>query len=149
MKPDVDQILGLSAGQLLATVAPLLPAGYAQGTTSIIAFMLMLSAQEYDRAAEIRATENAELRALLGELAPLAGDADLRSALTDAAAAGKDESLTVSALNASNQALRRLLIALQTQIEDMPGPEARQAERRIWEVLRAGAARRLLRLPGG
>jgi len=148
MKPDVDQILGLSAGQLLATVAPLLPAGYAQGTTSIIAFMLMLSAQEYDRAAEIRATENAKLRALFGELAPLAGDADLRSALADAAG-GKDESLTVSALNASNQALRRLLIALQARIEDMRGLEARQAERRIWEVLRAGAARRLLRLPGG
>lgn len=148
MKPDVDQILGLSAGQLLATVAPLLPAGYAQGTTSLIAFMLMLSAQEYDRAAEIRATENAELRALFAELASLAGDADLRSALADAAIT-KDKSLNISALNASNQALRRLLIALQAQIEDMRGPDARQAERRIWEVLRAGAARRLVRLPGG
>jgi len=148
MKPDVDQILGLSAGQLLATVAPLLPAGYAQGTTSIIAFMLMLSAQEYDRAAEIRATENAELRALFGELAQLVDDADLRSALSDAAIT-KDKSLNISALNASNESLRRLLITLQTQIEDMRGPEARQAERRIWEVLRAGAARRLLRLPGG
>ena len=148
MKPDVDQILGLSAGQLLATVAPLLPAGYAQGTTSITAFMLMLSAQEYDRAAEIRATENAELRALFGELAQLVDDADLRSALSDAAIT-KDKSLNISALNASNESLRRLLITLQTQIEDMRGPEARQAERRIWEVLRAGAARRLLRLPGG
>ena len=148
MKPDVDQILGLSAGQLLATVAPLLPPGYAQGTTSLIAFMLMLSAQEYDRAAEIRATENAELRALFAVLAPLVEDAGLRSALTDAAAT-KDKSLSISALNESNQRLRRLLIALQTEIEERPGPDARQAERRIWEVLRAGAARRLLRLPGG
>ena len=148
MKPDVDQILGLSAGQLLATVAPLLPPGYAQGITSLIAFMLMLSAQEYDRAAEIRAKENAELRTLFGELAQLVDDADLRSALADAAAA-KDESLTVSSLNAANQQLRRLLIALQARVEDMRGTEAREAERRIWEVLRAGAARRLVRLPGG
>lgn len=148
MKPEVDQILGLSAGQLLAGIAPLLPAGYEQGTASLIAFMMMLSAQEYDRAADIRAAENAELRSLFGELAPLIADAQLKSALLEAAAT-KDVSLSVSALNAANHELRRLLIALQTQVEQMPGARARGAERRIWDVLRASAARRLVRLPVG
>jgi hypothetical protein len=148
MRPEVDQILGLSAGQLLAGIAPLLPASYEQGTASLIAFMMMLSAQEYDRAADIRAVENTELRALLDELAPLIADAQLKSALLEAAPT-KDVSLTVSVLNAANHELRRLLIALQTQVEQMPGAKARAAERRIWDVLRASAARRLVRLPVG
>ena len=148
MKPEVDQILGLSAGQLLAGIAPLLPAGYEQGTASLIAFMMMLSAQEYDRAADIRAVENTELRALFGELAPLIADAQLKSALVEAAPS-KDVSLSVSALNMANHELRRLLIALQALVEQMPGARARGAERRIWDVLRASATRRLVRLPVG
>jgi hypothetical protein len=148
MKPEVDQILGLSAGQLLAGIAPLLPAGYEQGTASLIAFMMMLSAQEYDRAADIRAVENTELRALFGELVPLIVDEHLKSELAQAAASN-DASLNVSALNAANYALRRLLIALQTHVEQLPGAKARAAERRIWDVLRASAERRLVRLPVG
>jgi hypothetical protein len=148
MKPEVDQILGLSAGQLLAGIAPLLPAGYEQGTASLIAFMMMLSAQEYDRAADIRAAENTQLRALFGELAPPVADAQLKSALLEAAAT-KDVSLSVSALNIANCELRRLLIALQALVEQLPGAKARAAERRIWDVLRASAERRLVRLPVG
>lgn len=143
MKPEIDQILGLSAGQLLAGVVPLLPTGYAQGTASLIAFMLMFAAQEYERGADIRATENSEMRALFGSLAPQVRDVNLKAGL-ESAAATSDSSLKISALDASNYELRRLLIALHIHMEQQKNEVA---EKQIWRVLRAMADRRLLKLP--
>jgi hypothetical protein len=145
MNPEVDKILGVSASQLMTQLAPLLPTGYAQGSASLLSVMMVLAAQEYDRAAEIRVAENADMRALFGELAPLVSAPALRADLQRAANA-EDASLAISALNESNAALRRLLIALQTHVEEAAGIVARTAEARIWEVLKASAARRLLRL---
>jgi hypothetical protein len=142
MKPEVDQILNLSAMQMLGTLAPQLPPGYATGSASLIAFMMMLSAQEYDRAADIRAAENADMRALFAELAPRVGDAALAGKLR-AAASGKDESLRISALDAANAELRRLLIVLHAVVADDAA-----ADRQVWGVLKALAERRLLKLPG-
>ncbi|HEY1632394.1 MAG TPA: hypothetical protein VGF56_13835 [Rhizomicrobium sp.] len=141
MKPEVDQILNLSAMQMLGTIAPLLPSGYATGSASLLAFMMMLSAQEYDRAADIRVVENTDMRALFAELAPRV-DAGLRGKL-EAAAATKDASLKISALDASNADLRKLLAELHEAIES-----DKTANRRVWTVLKAMADRRVLKLPG-
>jgi len=146
MKPDVDQILRFSAGQLMGGIAPMLSASYSQATVSLLGFMMLLSAREYDRAADIRVAENADLRALFGELAALVSDADLKAKL-EAAAGTHDESLKISALNEANYVLRRLLIALQIQIENNPDKHARIAERRIWDVLKASAGRRFIASP--
>lgn len=146
MKPEADQILNQSAAQVLGMVAPLLPAGYTQGTASLLAFMMIMAAQEYERGAEIRAAENADFRALLGELAPVVEDDDLRAEL-DRGAKRTDGSLKISALNERNADLRRLVIALQMHVEQLPGSVARDAERRIWDLLKASARRRLVRLP--
>jgi hypothetical protein len=148
MKPDVDQILRLSAGQLMGGIAPQLGASYAQASASLLGFMMLLSAQEYDRAADIRAAENADMRALFVRLAPLVSDADLKSRL-EAAAKTRDESLKISALNEANYALRRLLIALQIHIESSTDKRARAAERDIWKVLQASAERRFVASPMG
>jgi len=142
MKPEVDQILGLSAGQLTGTIAPLLPTVFAQGSASLLGFMMMFAAQEYDRAADIRVAENGDLRALFREAAPLVGDHDLKIALSRAAET-RDDSLKVSMLDTANVELRRVLIRLQVHAEDNT---MRALERRIWDVLRASAERRLLRL---
>jgi hypothetical protein len=40
--------------------------------------------------------------------------------------------------------LRRLLIALQIHVEDLPGGKARDAEKRIWKVLQDAAAARVV-----
>lgn len=143
MKPEVDQLLGLTAAQIAAELAPLLPAGYAQGQATLGAVMLSLAAQQYDRAADIRVAENRELRALFAELAPLVADGALRAQL-ETAARGAETSLRIAALDDANYALRRLLIALHAQIEELPGEGARHAEKRIWSVLRASAERRQL-----
>lgn len=148
MKPEVDQILGISAGQLMAGVVPLLPNSYAQGSTAVLSFMMLFAAQEYERGAEIRAADNAGMRAAFGALAPLVTNADLKVKLAEAAAS-TDASLLISALNRSNAHLRALLIALQTHLEAQDGDAARAGENHIWEVLKASAARRLLKSPGG
>jgi hypothetical protein len=148
MKPEVDQILGLSAGQLMADVVPLLPNSYSQGSTALLSFLMLFSAQEYERGAEIRATDNAEMRAVFGALAPIVGDAELKKKLEDVASS-TDPSLLISKLNQSNAHLRALLIVLHTHLESQGGDAARGGERRIWDVLKASAARRLLKPPGG
>ena len=141
MNPEVGTILGLSTQRIAMGIGHE-GAAFAAGTVGLIGMMLSLSAKEYDRAADIRFAENADIRALFAELAPGVIDAALKAQL-EAAARAKDESLRISALNESNYALRRLLTQLQIHAEDNG---ARDAERRIWAVLKALAARRLVTL---
>lgn len=146
MKPEADQVLNMSAMQLLTQILPQLPPGYPQGTTSLIAVLSLMAAQEYERAADIRAAENNDLRILFRELARTVEDASLRGQLENAAASD-EESFAISSLDAANYELRRTLIELQTHVEGLPGSAARAAEQRIWTVLKASAGRRLVRLP--
>jgi hypothetical protein len=142
MKPEVDQILGISAGQLMSQVAPLLPNTFAIGSASLLGIMMTFAAQEYERGAEIRVAENTDMRMLFREAAATISDVDLKSALA-VAADTRDASLKISALNAANAELRRLLTRLQIYAEEHGD---RTLERRIWDVLKASADRRLLRL---
>jgi hypothetical protein len=148
MIPEVDQILGISAGQLMAGVIPLLPDSYSQGSTAVVSFLMLFAAQEYERGAEIRAADNADMRGVFAALAPLVGDAELKRKLDEAADA-LDVSLRISALNKSNAQLRALLIELQAHLEMQDGRAARDGETCIWDILKASAARRLIKPPGG
>ena len=141
MNPEVGTILGLSVQKLAMGIADQGPA-FAAGQVGLIGMMLSMSAKEYDRAADIRFAENKDIRALFAELAPGLQDAALKAKL-DAAAASSDPSLRISVLNESNYALRRLLTQLQIYAEENG---ARDSEQRIWAVLKAMAARRLVPL---
>ncbi len=140
MNPEVGIILGNTTQRLTGIGDQ--GAAFAQGTVGLIGLMLNLSAKEYEHGADIRAAENADLRALFAELAPKIGDAALRAEL-EAAAATRDASLRISVLNEANYALRRVLTRAQIHAEEHG---AREAERRIWAVLKAMAARRLVQL---
>jgi hypothetical protein len=142
MKPDAQDILNKSAAQLTNQLAPALSTTYLQGTAGLLGLLMKFSAKEYERGADIRAAENSDMRTLFSELAPRVSDAGLREQL-DGAAATRDVSLTISALNAANHDLRRILIALQTWIENNG---AREDQRRIWSVLKAIADRRVVSL---
>lgn len=143
MNPEADQILGVSAMRLMGDFAPALDTQYRQAMAQVVALLLMMSAQEYDRAADIRVAENEDMRGLFGELVPSIADAGLRGEL-ETALAMRDNSLRISALNASNEILRRLLIRLHVHVE-----ETGADTRRIWDVLKAMASRRTLTLPVG
>ncbi|MEI9885441.1 MAG: hypothetical protein WDN08_02895 [Rhizomicrobium sp.] len=141
MNPEVGTILGLTT-QRIEQGAGDDGAAFAAGTLGLVGIVLNMAAKEYDRGADIRVSENSDIRALFAVLAPGVGDAALKAELA-AAAAAKDASLRISALNESNYALRRLLTRLQEHAEEHG---ARDAERRIWAVLKAMAARRLVQL---
>lgn len=141
MNPEVGTILGLTTRRIAMGIADQ-GAAFAQGQVGLLGLMLGMAAKEYDRAAEIRAAENADIRTLFAALAPGVKDAALKAEI-EAAAAGKDASLRISDLNTANYALRRLLTRLQIDAE---AQGARGAEKRIWAVLQAMANRRLVPL---
>ena len=141
MKPEVGTILALTA-QKIATGFGEQGAAFAQGTIGLLATVLAVSAKEYERGADIRFTENNEMRELFATLAETVNESALRQELRDAGAA-RDASLRISALNESNYALRGLLTRLQIHAEEHG---AIDAQRRIWAVLKAMAQRRLVQL---
>jgi len=142
MKPEVDQILGISSGTLMGSLVPLLPNTFAIGSASLLGIMMTFAAQEYERGADIRAAENADMRTLFREDVSQVTDEKLKAEVSMAAAT-EDRSLKISALNAENTELRRVLIRLQAYAEEHGD---RTLQRRIWDVLKASADRRLLRL---
>lgn len=141
MRPEVGTILGLSVQKLAMGISQE-GAAFAQGTVGLLSMVLSLSAKEYERGADIRVTENREMRALFAELAPSVEDSKLRAEMTEASAS-RDPSLRISDLNAANYKLRRLLTRLLIDAEEHG---ALDAQKRIWAVLNALAERRLVQL---
>lgn len=146
MKPDVGTVMQGFFTTMLGEIAPHLNAEYSMGNIGIMSMMMFMTAEEYDRAADIRATENREMRSLFSHAATLISDKTLKTKLTRAAAE-KDMSLRVKALNASNAGLCNLLIELQAHAEASDAPWARSLEARIWDYLVAATDRRKLPLP--
>lgn len=141
MSPEIPTILQFSLARLMGGITEH-GAAFAQGQMGLIGMMLTLSAKEYERGADIRHTENEDIRKLFGEIAGGVKDAALKARLEEAARS-KDESLRISVLNEKNYALRRLLTEAQIYAEDHG---AKDAQTRIWAVLKALAARRLVSL---
>ena len=141
MSPEIPTILQFSLARLMGGITEH-GAAFAQGQMGLIGMMLTLSAKEYERGADIRHTENEDIRKLFGEIAGGVKDAALKARLEEAARS-KDESLRISVLNEKNYALRRLLTEAQIYAEDHG---AKDAQARIWAVLKALAARRLVSL---
>ena len=142
MKPEADQILDVSADQLMAAAMSGPDDAYGKGTAALHALLMKFAAREYERGADIRAAENRDMRAAFAELASLVKDFILRAELATAAKGG-DQSLSISRLNAANDELRRLLISLHAHLEESG---ARDAERKLWQLLKAMAARRAVSL---
>ena len=125
MKPEASDILNISAEQLMGLI-PSLSANYQQGAVAVHALLIKFAAREYERGADIRAAENADIRALLEELAP-----DM--------ALPEDKSLAISALDAVSAELRRILI-------DVHAKADAATNKRIWGLLKQIAARRAVSL---
>jgi hypothetical protein len=145
MKPDVAHALERVMQALLTEVAPAVQPAYRQATVTMQAMILLSIREELDRAAARRVEENRALRALFAEAAPVVADAALRARLA-AAAASADSSLLVPELDASNRALRALLIELHAHVEGQSGDAARRIEDAIWRELAASTERRKLSL---
>jgi hypothetical protein len=142
MKPDVADILNITAEQSMAAIVSAGAPHYVQGAVAVHGLLLRFAAREYERGADIRARENADIRAVFAELAEQVRDEVLKAQLAEAVAT-RDESLTISSLDASNAELRKLLIALHAHVEEQG---LRAAEKRIWQLLKTIASRRAMPL---
>jgi hypothetical protein len=145
MKPEVDAVLQSMITKLLAEVAPAIGDGYVRSNVEVMAGILAAAAEEFDRAAAIRAEENMAIRAIFRDAIGSLPGATLRARL-QAAAAEVDASLRVSDLNRANDRLRALLIELHAFVEERDEAWARRIDRAIWDELRAGANRRAISL---
>lgn len=143
MKPDPRRFLEVAAVHLMTRTGPALGPGYEGSTAQSLGVMLLAVGEELERAAARRVEENAALRALFAESAPVVDDPALAARLAEAARGG-DPDLAVPALEAANAALRGLLVALHAHVETREGPDARRVEDAIWRELRLSTERRRL-----
>lgn len=142
MKPSPELVLNQAFARIAMELGPALPPGYGQGSATLMGVLLLMVAQEFNRAAEIRERENALMRNLFADVGPRTSDA-LRERL--ASAAGEpDTSINVAALDRANGELKRLLIELHSFAEQT---NDRALELRILKLLSEGAAARQVFLP--
>lgn len=121
-------------GQVLSErVAPVVEDDFAAQSARLAGRLLNICANWIDDAAEIRVAENAAIRALLGEAAPIAGG-QFSSRLA-MAASSFDPGLKLSTLDAESHRLRTLLVALHADMHDRDDDAARGMEQRIWSLL--------------
>jgi hypothetical protein len=141
MIPPVAVVMQNLAISLMTEIGPQVQPDYQQKSLTLLAMLLLMAGEEWDRSVARRVEENAELRRIFGSAAPSVEDDELRARL-ERAASEADESLLVSDLDRSNDALRELLIALHERVESLDTDEARRIEAEIWSELCASTERR-------
>lgn len=142
MKPSPELVLNQTFANIVMEMAPALPPGYGQSSAATAGALLLMVAQEFDRAADIRAKENRVMRALFADAAKNASGG--LGAKLNAVVGVRDEDLTVSGLDRANGELKRLLIELQAHAEQAGD---RVLELRILRFLSEAAAARQVHLP--
>ncbi|MGE3250849.1 MAG: hypothetical protein AB7J28_05125 [Hyphomonadaceae bacterium] len=148
MKPSFPQILMGAAGAMVQHVGPRLAGdNYALGQASIIGLIMVMVAQEADRAADTLSLETVAMRALFAEAAEAPLPAGLCQRLRAMAEAPHAESFTITALEATAAPMKELLIELHEALEDRPDEWARPLEAKVWDILKLGAYHRELYLP--
>lgn len=140
MTPQLAAVLFDFANRLGQSVAPELNNAYRAGEVSLMAAVLMMAAEDFDRAADRLAEENAAVRGLLRQGSTLA-PATLASRLADLGGT-VDADLKVSTLQAANEVLRAALIELHAWVEGQNGPAAEALDAAVWRELSRSTERR-------
>jgi len=143
MRPRVEIVLQTMAGEIFERVMPAIGSTYHQGTAAMIAGIIAIVSEEWDRSASRRIEENDRLRELFRNSAPAVNDAALKRRLLELAET-RDRDFHISALESSNCALRAALIELHAHIETQTSAEARKIEDAIWDELAKSTERRRL-----
>lgn len=144
MKPDVTLVLRDHSTRLAEKIVPKL-AGFDANGVAMISAMLIMVAEEFDRAAARRVEENAAIREIFRWGAEMVADPLLAEELVRLAS-GMDEALHIPALDAANEGLRSALIRLHEHVETLEGAEARSLDEAIWAELRHSVERRAISL---
>jgi hypothetical protein len=129
MIPEPSHALQIMMGTLATEIAPNMRDTYHQANVNLLGFAALLIAQELERAADVRFSENREMRILFARAAEVVDDTALSLRLRTACG-GSDPNLRVSELTATNNELRRLLIELHAVVEEQETTEAAEIARR-------------------
>jgi hypothetical protein len=148
MTPEVPIVLSGIARSLMMEIASEVKSQYGALTIQLGSALLMMIAQEFDRAAARLAGENAAIVELFNEADGIVRNGALREALREAAKTPQG-SLLVSDLRQRNRDLRALLIQLHAHVETLDGPAARRLDERLWTELVESTRRRHLDLAIG
>ncbi|MEY4160311.1 MAG: hypothetical protein RLZZ136_932 [Pseudomonadota bacterium] len=116
-------------------IGPAISDPFAAQMARLSGLLLRICANGVDDATELRVTENAAIRALLGAAAPLL-NVPLASQM-QAASISADPGLKVSVLDAENHRLRGLLVIAQIELESLGSEAAKALDQRIWRQLEA------------
>lgn len=145
MIPDVPTVLNGVVRTIAMEIAPEVKSAYGTLTVQLGSALLMMIAQEFDRAASRLVEENRALAELFRDARRTVQDARLRAEL-EAHAGHAESSLLVSELQRRNRSMRDLLICLHAHVEELDSADARALDDRIWSELAASTRRRHLDL---
>jgi hypothetical protein len=140
MTPDPKLVIGDFASRLMQVLAPSLNSQFLIGTASLMGASLGMMLEEWDRAADRLAEENAAIRSLFAQASPLA-PGGLSSRLADLSMTTNAD-LKVTTLQAANNVLRTALIDLQAWSEEQTGPAVTALNTAIWAELSKSTERR-------
>lgn len=141
MKPDENLVLADFAQRFATEIAPQVQPAYLASALGMSGGILGMIAEDWDRAASRRVEENRAIRGLFEKAASLALEPALAARLK-ALAAGNDDDLRLSALEAGNEALRGALIELHAAVETIDGAAAKALNDAIWAELSTSTLRR-------
>ncbi|MEO6398621.1 MAG: hypothetical protein ABIP13_09160 [Tepidiformaceae bacterium] len=143
MKPEPQKVLGTMAGAL-AMLSPEIASAFGQQTSGLSAALAMVLAQEWDRAASRLVEENVRVTGLLERSRLVIRDELLHARIDGVVERIPAIDLRVSALQAENDELRRLLTDVHATVDGAEGAESELLNRLIWDELRESTRRRHL-----
>ena len=141
MRPQADLILRTVATHMLSKYLP----GYAieseRADFGLMAIMVLVVSEEFDRAAYRRIEENNAIRNIFKDALPVVKDEDLKRRIKEAMEKTEDD-YHISALDQLNCELQEVLIDLHAHVEILEGSDARMIEETIWKELENWTKRR-------
>lgn len=148
MKPSISSMLSGAADALHTELIPFLRTNPAAlGHASMIRLVVYAAAVEADREPDTLMTEIAAMRMLFESAAGTSLPDRLRARLRTAASVAP-ANFTLIELNEHSANMKSVLIDLHAAVEEISTPLARAIEAQVWDILRLGADRRQLVLPG-
>jgi hypothetical protein len=132
------------AARILFDLIPKATDAYTMADLGMLAGLVRMVGQDFDRAAQVLASDLEAARAIFQEAAPHIRNEDLKRRLAEAAAS-RPESLAIPVLNTHADIAMRVLIDLHATVEDALEAGADWApalDRRIWGFLDEYVAKR-------
>jgi hypothetical protein len=141
MRPQGDHILRTVATNMLSKYLPGFGIEHERADFGLMALMVLLVSEEFERAAHRRIEENRAFKRIFNDALPVVKDEDLKRRIREAMEKTEDD-YHISALDQLNCELQEVLIDLHAHVEILESGDARMIEEAIWQELENWTKRR-------